>query len=371
MDALPRLDSRTLVATLKADATPLALADEWCALHARSDASFFLSWHWIGTGLESHPDIKRHVFRLTHPEHGTVALALLVRKIIRPRGMMPRRVWYLHECGDEKRDQTVIEYNGLLCLSGMEGVAWHQFFQLMQRLRDDETRGWDQMCLGGLEERNADMVRILWPRHRFYSDRLSWSATLHTGVDPVEQFSKNTRRQIRQSQRFFGQRGELQLEHPTSDEERKAYFDGMAAMHQQNFPGPDSGFNNPHFRRFHEKLALAPEHHDVTALLRCKAGAHVLGYLYLFHWQDHVLFYTGGLQYEEDNKARPGFVIHALAMQQAALEGKTLYDFMAGDYRYKRSLCQRRTRIQTLILDQERLMLRAERGLRYLKQTLS
>ena len=59
-----------------------ALARRWQALEARSDASFFLRWTWIGAWLDSY-GLEPDLLAVTDGTGGDVALALWHRAPLR------------------------------------------------------------------------------------------------------------------------------------------------------------------------------------------------------------------------------------------------------------------------------------------------
>jgi CelD/BcsL family acetyltransferase involved in cellulose biosynthesis len=51
-----------------------------------------------------------------------------------------------------------------------------------------------------------------------------------------------------------------------------------------------------------------------------------------------VAFYQSGLAAPADHHDKPGYLCHAAAIEAAAAAGLEVYDFMAGDDRYKQNL---------------------------------
>ena len=56
------------------------------------------------------------------------------------------------------------------------------------------------------------------------------------------------------------------------------------------------------------------------------------------------------LQYEDDPKVKPGLVCHALCIQDHLQGQKSVYDFLAGDSRYKQSLAEETDTIVELLI---------------------
>lgn len=76
----------------------------------------------------------------------------------------------------------------------------------------------------------------------------------------------------------------------------------------------------------------------------------------------------------ENNHLKPGFLAHTAAIEHAAAAGHELYDFLAGDVRYKKSLATsstslvwarvQRLRLRFFVEDRVRELVRARRAAR-------
>jgi CelD/BcsL family acetyltransferase involved in cellulose biosynthesis len=76
-------------------------------------------------------------------------------------------------------------------------------------------------------------------------------------------------------------------------------------------------------------------------MARASAGGETFGMLYNFVQSGVVYFYQSGFLYEDDNRAKPGLLTHALVIQSCLDQGFERYDFLASDpleSRYKASL---------------------------------
>ena len=73
-------------------------------------------------------------------------------------------------------------------------------------------------------------------------------------------------------------------------------------------------------------------------LWRLAAGGRELGYLYALTRAGHVCLYQGGFVRAAAADHRPGLAAHVLAIAETARRGDRIYDFLAGQARYKRSL---------------------------------
>ena len=80
-----------------------ALARRWQALEARSDASFFLRWTWIGAWLDSYR-VEPELLAVVDDEGRDIALAL-VGHAMQPRLLGPVATLRLNQSGDPAADR--------------------------------------------------------------------------------------------------------------------------------------------------------------------------------------------------------------------------------------------------------------------------
>ena len=153
--------------------------------------------------------------------------------------------------------------------------------------------------------------------------------------------SANTRAQLRRSERAYRAEGALAIRRAESEAEAQDWFDALGVLHQATWiaRGKPGAFANPEFVAFHRELIGRGFARGEIDLLRATAGASVIGYLYTFRHDGQVLSYQSGFAYPADPGPRkPGLSTHALAIEMYRAEGARLYDFLAGEDRYKASL---------------------------------
>lgn len=74
-------------------------------------------------------------------------------------------------------------------------------------------------------------------------------------------------------------------------------------------------------------------------LLKISSNETTIGILYNFVHAGRSLAYQSGFAYQaQPSQAKPGLTCHARAIRFASGHGHDVYDFLAGDDRYKRSL---------------------------------
>lgn len=303
------------------------LEAEWRGLEAEAGPiPPFRSWTWVGClAAERYPD----PWLLRAEAAGRrVGLALFNRRAGRLS---------LAESGDPVLDAPFVEHNAPLLAAGAgAGVAG----ALLRAAW--EVAGVRRLRLSGVEAGLAEAAggtafrRQVRPAPFVDLDRVRAA-----GGDPLAHLSANARGQIRRALRRFGAAGEVVLERAGTEAEALAWFEAMVTLHQQDWQarGQPGAFANPFMRRFHRALVARAMPQGEAELLRLSAGGTVLGYLYNLRRGGHVCAYQGGFdRAAADAHRKPGLVAHVLAIGRAAGEGAALYDFLAGEDRYKRSL---------------------------------
>jgi CelD/BcsL family acetyltransferase involved in cellulose biosynthesis len=345
-----------------------ALERDWLRLQSRSDHSFFQSWTWIGCWLTMLP-ASIHPLVLRAIRGGTiVGLGVFVpRRTIR-HGFVVSNGLHLHETGRAEFDQLTIEHNGLLVdREGASAILAKSVDTLIHLDRFDEVH------LSGVPSLYLDLCAKT-------SSHLEVNKTLplHT-VDLVKAadggyerlMSRNTRQQIRRAMRL-GASPSSSLSYAVAQDEDQAlaFLDDLQRLHQAYWTarGKPGAFANPFFTAFHRRLVREALSRKEVELARISSEKGALGYLYQFRKNGHVYSYQSGFHYEQDNRLKPGLVSHRLAIEHSLSTGDAVYDFLAGDDRYKRSLATHGGQLFWLTLQKRRLAFSLERRLRAAKR---
>ncbi|MDE2333765.1 MAG: GNAT family N-acetyltransferase [Rhodospirillales bacterium] len=308
-----------------------ALAQRWRVLESEADGSFFTSWTWIGCLASERFDAPLLVAADAAGE--TVALALFNR---RRRWIGRSRLW-LHEAGRRALDTPFIEHNGVLTRDPA---------LIADCLRAALRHG--HLVLSGVEEPTLLAARATGKAWRRQEPRPAPWVDLRRvrssgGIAPL--LSANARQQLRRARRALETGGPLRLARAADPAEALAFLREMAGLHQASWQarGQPGAFSEPFFVRFHETLLARALPRGEAELLRITAGPRVLGLLYNFVHKGRVLAYQSGFA---GAAAGPsiGQVCHWLAIEEHAAAGRNVYDFLAGEARYK-------TRFATDVMD--------------------
>lgn len=321
------------------DAWP-RLRSTWASLHALlSHPTVFLSEAWVDCWLSVFGADSRALLWTARAGDTVVAMAMLVRRV-EWKGPVPVRCLYVNTAG-EGADSVTLEHNTLLVRPGFEEAAWNAFAEALRRLP------WDQLILVGGVQAMADRFRSLnptWTAHMIGRPApyvlLSAVRAQPHGLLPL--LSANTRSQVRRAARVAGSDANLVLHEATTEEARVEIWRELHRLHTARWQerGEAGAFSRPRWRAFHERLQLAVPH--ATRLLHLNSGDAVIAVVYLLQCGGHVAFYQSGVRPPtNDNRSKPGLLLHAMVADRLADEGADEYDFLASDereVRYKRSL---------------------------------
>ncbi|MEZ5934203.1 MAG: GNAT family N-acetyltransferase [Alphaproteobacteria bacterium] len=376
---LPTAASPLEQAPLQVDLTPLPpmdlLASLWRGLEARADRSFFLSWPWIGTWLES-IDCRPELL-ITRLDGEVVGLALVHARLKTRHRLLPVWTLYLHQTGDDDQDVITIEYNDVLADRRCRDRVRAACMRFLVEHGAFGGREVGEVVLGGVDAALRGQIeglgRPVHERAAAGSAVVDLSALRASGLPFLDSLKASTARRIRRSIALYEERGKLELKAASDVDEALDFFDRCGAMHQERWTarGRPGAFAYPFFVAFHRRLIRAALPHGAVELVRIAAAGEPIGYLYNFIDRGRVYYYFSGFRFDDDNRLKPGLVSHALCIDRHLERGMDAYDFMAGDQRYKLELGQPGARIVSLAVQRPNWMLAAERPLRRLKQALS
>lgn len=343
-----------------------ALERDWCDLQTRAGIDFYMSWGWIGTLLR-HSGLKPFVLRAQGGGR-IAALGLLFPNTQTRHGWLTSRKLYLNETGDLDIDILFIEHNGFLCDSAY-GEALHArcIDHILSSPQARHLLGcWDEWRFGGIGDDYLKLLKATGLRVHTYAAKHSGVIDLGVlrgrGQDYLSTLSSNTRYQIRRALKLYGERGSVTVTAAKTEADFARYFDGLIAMHQAHWTarGGKGAFGYSFLHAFHREIVLRHGPLGEIELLRIAAGDFEIGYLYNFTWNGKVGAYLSGFNYEDDSKLKPGLVSHYLAIAHHLAGDAKVYDLLAGDMQYKRSLSMQSPPMYWLDLQQPRLKLKLE-----------
>jgi CelD/BcsL family acetyltransferase involved in cellulose biosynthesis len=313
------------------------LAADWLDLERRADGSFFQSWAWTGClADERFPDPWLLCGRRGDQ---VVALGVFNRRAGR---LGLGRTLLLGESGDAGRDSVFIEHNGLLLDRREPLSSAASCWRALGRHGAAGLAGARWVVSGAAPSVCDDMpadrrIRVVGRRPAF---RLDLTALPAGDGGVLERLSANARQQLRRSLRLWDKIGPLAVERADNPEQAADFLEGLKSFHQRYWTarGRDGAFAQPFFGRFHRALLSRPAEGQSVDLLRIAAGSRTIGFLYNFIHNGWVAAYQSGFDYGPDSdQLRPGRICHLLSIGRYRRAGMRVYDFLAGEARYKRS----------------------------------
>jgi Acetyltransferase (GNAT) domain len=345
----------------------------WKALERRiGSGALTCSWDWTGTWLRHYGDVVPHCFALGVRGDELCGATLLTAGVGQRRGRFPLRTRHLGTAGAPPGTDVYVERNRLLA----EEKDLPAFATaLLEALRAD--RGWDELRLDGFAPPDADYLLAAEPRLR---PRVQPCPTADLrGIregkgDVIEALAPGPRRRVRRSLRGFGQ---VETEWAETSEAALAIFDELVKLHGARWraAGMPGAFASRRLLAFHREIIARLVPRERAILFRVRADGRTIACLYSHVERGRVLFYQGGLERVDDGKLKPGLVGHALCMQACLERGLDVYDFLAGDHRYKRELSDDESKLvwATMPARRPRAMAleAASRGKRLARRTVS
>jgi CelD/BcsL family acetyltransferase involved in cellulose biosynthesis len=308
-----------------------ALGARWRDLEQRATGSFFQSWTWVGClAAERFSD---PVLVEATDAGRTVALGLFNRV----RRLFGASTLYLNQAGSADLDSPYVEQNGILTEAGREAELTMLCLRPLAAKHDLVLSGVGQAVL----QATRTVAALLDTTRCQPAWFVDLAAIRHAGGDYLATRSANTRQQLRRSDRYYQANGPIRLQHAEALDAAHVMLDRMADLHQATWEGrgKPGSFASPLFRRFHHALIEAGFPRREVTVMKISSGGTTIGFLYNFMWRNWMSAYQSGFAYLDDaNRAKPGLTCHFAAIRDGLGQGFDIYDFLAGDDRYKRSL---------------------------------
>lgn len=311
-----------------------ALGARWRTVEAAADPAIFQTWTWVGcNAAERFPD---PLLIEAHDGSGLIAIALWNRR----RSWLSGDSLWLHESGDPTLDAVFTEHNDPLLAQRAPDGLLTAMLQAALQPRDGRA---PRLVLPGVGAATRDAALRAGAMVIPGPDRAApyvEFASIPRNAPYIEQLSRNTRQQLRRSDRAYAVRGALRIERAATVPQALAFLDALMALHSATWTsrGKPGAFATAQIRRFHHCLIRrgAP---DEVELLRITAGGTVVGYLYNLVRGGRACAYQSGYDYPgAAQHAKPGLTCHRLAIEMHRARGGLSYDFLGGADRYKRSL---------------------------------
>ena len=335
---------------------------QWQALQARSNCSFFQTWHWVGPWLEHICTIEDTVLISFIDDEQLVGLAFVEKYTLLRRAIFKFTVTTLNESIRPQR-YMCSEYNFPVCVSGYE-------FKICNALKNIDLSELDcdefhigKACIASDLHKNdllADKDCLLEPEK-------SWGIDLTKigeGIDGfISQMKKKRRWQIRKSISQYDEGGGFKMHRANSKEQAVEFFHGLDELHTQRWEhvGKTGTFANKLRKVFILDVIKQGFDKGVIQLIKFTVGDRSVGFLLNFVWQKTVYVLQSGFDLTSNRAEMPGYLSHIYAADYNRSIGNTYYDFMTGESLYKTLLSNTSKELYNVTFQRSSFKIKAER----------
>lgn len=333
-----------------------ALRPKWESLLARADnPAITQTPKWVCTWWRVYGPSEGRELRtvaLSDERGNLVALAPLVLRPVRFKGVAVQKRLELIGTGEREEDETCSPYVGVIVdrERGAEAAD-----RLVDALQHDAMGTWDDLIMSAMAADDPflpELERAM--RHAGLGFEVetcgtsalielpkSWEDYLGSLKGSRRYFVRRTLRDLEKYAPNGGYAMEVACTADTLREARPMLYE----LHAQRWALEDKTgvFVSEPFRRFHESLMDeldGSEEQGQVEVLWLTVKGEAVAVLHNFVYRGHVYFYQSGRRTNLPKQIRPGIALHLLAMQRAIERGCTTYDFLEGARMYKAQLAQ-------------------------------
>jgi CelD/BcsL family acetyltransferase involved in cellulose biosynthesis len=351
----------------------------WRDLEVLADTAFYTSWTWISSWVRVLPADVTPKLLIARLDGRVIGLGIVINGRAKLLKIIQVQCWYLHATGLATIDELTMEYNGFLVEKDRGGDIMHA---MLQHLLHQTAVGRVEIQLASAQfdavARQAALApvrarskSVIVRSTSFPSYMVELAQVRASSKGYLSLLSSNTRSQIKRSMTAYEELGPLIVEEASTIEQAQAFLKELRKLHGATWlgRGERAGFSfSPTTRQFHDLLITDGFARGEVQLLRLSAGGQDIGYLYNLVHRGRVIYYQSGLRYGVLPKHdRPGLVCHTLAITHNSQAGHRCYDFAAGNYRYKDSLCTHKEPQHTHVFQRDGWLPRLDRNLRTIK----
>ena len=308
---------------------------------AIENENIFLSWIWLGPWLEAiqnHANVSLFVVR---QNEDIVATVFFVLQNQRRKKLITSRQLHINELCKSPYNM-IIEYNGIAIKPGMEEPVYDLFCDFLQL-----NSNWDEFVINAIP---FDAYEQLKKRLNLDTEIMNQGMSRQAFLEPDKHdtsqslkqslLSSNKRSQINRSIKYIQKlHGDITVDLADSTDKAIEYFDQLGELHTNYWrkKGLPGSFANQNWVEFNKKIIRNGFDKNQIQLFHIHCGDFTIGYLYNLVYKNKIYNVQSGFNYLEDNKFKPGFISHWLAIEYCWQKGIEVYDFLAGGEEYKKS----------------------------------
>ena len=360
---------------------PLRIGPELQQETSPEQSNFFISSLWLNAYVEEWSRDACYGL-LRSDEDGDVRVAAISKGMLKSRLGINYVSLGFNEASERLVQNLTLEFNDFVPLGADQKLL---DVNLFRSLFDQSLslllaeKGWQELRVSAVSNSRAEVIKHLAANKNLivevFSERKTYWIDLceirkNFGEDFILSRSANTRAQLRKALRTTELTlGACSLRAAESVEEAQIWLNELGNLHSKKWNQAQSieGFTNPRFVAFHRKLITSMWPKGEVQILRIQAGKSVLGYLHMFVVGGYVYFNMSGIDYDQPLAKSPGLICHWFAINYYHERQARIYDFLAGDNRYKQSLCTHQLGQTHLLLRKKTWYFVLESALRKLK----
>ncbi len=183
----------------------------------------------------------------------------------------------------------------------------------------------------------TDYAACGW-RTQIFKQLPTWGIPLSAQTDGLAAASSTLKRQLRRSYTQLHSSGGMAVEAATTPTQARDWLNALFMLNNLRHNDGAALPSHETFLRFHYTLLAQGVPNIDYDVLKITHQQQTMGYVYHLLQPQQALYYMGGFNYNNFGTHKVGLLCHMLAAQHHAAAGRTWYDFLAGDYRYKRQM---------------------------------
>lgn len=317
---------------------------KWNYIYSNSEENFFLSWPWINAWLESTLNKFELYVCVAEKDGKPVGIAIFTEKKSRRYRILNTQQWWLHKTGNEQHDQIWIEQNDFLLDKNFAKATREAMWNVILKQKPNI----DEFVVGVSNKQTIQAHRLCLAEYLKWDfiESKGWSAELDnwSNFDAYWQSrSKNFRNQINKTDKLLiAQKAEISIN--TDNLGFKQGLKIAEPWHKSQW-GKESGFENDIFIKHFDVMSkkVDEDTKDNLFTLTVKLDNTPIAVCLGFYTSTTLYFYLSAQQQVKDNKIKIGLYLHHQAIKWCYQNNLQCYDFLAGDYRYKRSFADTST----------------------------
>lgn len=352
------------------------IEQKWIELLTLSKANYFQSgaWQKLWFKYACQAGHQPHIIHISG-QGNSYLMSSFVLGSSRALKFIPRRTAFLNQSGDPELDVVCSE--GCHPMTSVESDSREvsiKFFSYLIDVFKVQEIVIDSVpadLTEGLKKSALDLGLVYFEAQKSWHHWVDLKSIREKGETHLNSLTSRSRGLIRKSiQAYTEKYGPMSVQYATSAQKAKEWFDALIKLNISRLDLKEtvSSFRFPLLAKFHNELIDEAFLKNEIAMVRVMAGAATVGYIYGFLHNNGLYIYQSGFDFNLDMKSRPGLVCHNLLAEDALKKGLDCYDFLAGDYQYKKSLSNAHGKLVWVRLQQPGLVLWLDQNLRRLKR---